>query len=51
MTNKEILSYSFGQYVKRRFSELLKQGVNGEKAYTTAVAEYVKAAMAETKQK
>lgn len=49
MTQAEILKLTFSQYVKRRFGELLKKGTNGEKAYTIAVAEYVKAAVDQAK--
>lgn len=43
MNPEEILKMSLGQYVKKRFAELLKKGTNGEKAYTIAMGEYVKA--------
>lgn len=44
MTMDEILKYSFSQYVKMRFAELLRQKVNGEEAYATASGEYIVAA-------
>lgn len=46
---EEILKYTFSQYVKRRFAELRKEGVNGEIAYTRAVGEYVDAALKQVK--
>ena len=44
-----ILKLSFSKYVKTRFAELLKQGVDGEKAYTIAAGEYIKAALDQSK--
>ena len=46
---EEILKLTFAQYVKKRFTELLKKGMNGEKAYTIAVGEYVNAAVEKAK--
>lgn len=48
---KDILKFTYGEYVKMRFAELLSQGVGGENAYTIASAEYVKAFVDDAKAK